>query len=176
MMFKSFGLAAAFAATLSSAFPAIVPRNASGSDITGGVQIVNNLNVPVYAWSVADTVGSMQTLAANGGSYSENWRVNSNGGGVSIKLATTPSQDDVLQFEYTEAGSTIFWDLSCINMGTNSEFTKFGFAVTANNPQCPSAVCKAGDTACADAYLQPDDNEATHGCPINTGFTLAIGQ
>jgi hypothetical protein len=38
-----------------------------------------------------------------GGVYSETWRTNPNGGGISIKLALDQDQHDVLQFEYTPA-------------------------------------------------------------------------
>jgi len=183
MMFtKTFGIAAAFA-TLASALPSgmdmnnMVRRN-NTVPTSGSVLITNNLSHDVYAWSVTNTVGPMQTLKANGGTYSESWRTNPNGGGVSIKLATDPNQADVLQFEYTQATDTIFWDLSCIDMGANSQFTKYGFAVLPTDPtsNCPSAVCKAGDAACNAAYLIPTDDHATHGCPINTGLALTIGQ
>ncbi|KAJ5240155.1 hypothetical protein N7468_004774 [Penicillium chermesinum] len=181
MMFtKTFGLAAVFA-TMASALPSGVIRRGGPAPPSGSVLITNNLNQDVYAWSVADTAGPMQTLSANGGTYTEAWRANPNGGGVSIKLATDPNQSDVLQFEYTESTDTIFWDLSCINMGTGSEFTKYGFSVLpsdsgSDSKSCPSAVCKAGDSACAAAYLQPTDDHATHGCPIDTGLALTIGQ
>ena len=182
MMFtKTFGLAAAFA-TLASALPSgmMVRRNET-VPADGSVLITNNLNMPVYAWSVSDDVGPMQTLSANGGTYTEAWRTNPNGGGISIKLATDPDQSDVLQFEYTPSEDTIFWDLSCINMESDSEFTQYGFSVlpsdSGNNSEaCPSAVCQAGDANCAAAYLQPTDDRATHGCPINTGLALTIGQ
>ncbi|KAJ5920776.1 hypothetical protein N7466_009102 [Penicillium verhagenii] len=181
MMFKkTFGFAALFAA-LTSALPSgmIVKRNDTEAS-SGTVLITNNLDMDVYAWSVSNDVGPMQTLSANGGTYTEAWRTNPNGGGISIKLSTQPDQSDVLQFEYTEAGDTIYWDLSCINMEANSEFTQYGFSVlptdSGNSDSCPSAVCKAGDSACADAYLQPTDDHATHGCPIDTGLALTIGQ
>lgn len=181
MMFtKTFGIAAAFAA-LASALPSgmnnMVRRN-NTVPAGGSVLITNNLSQDVYAWSVTNTVGPMQTLTANGGTYSEAWKTNPNGGGVSIKLSTDPNQEDVLQFEYTQATDTIFWDLSCIDMGANSQFTKFGFAVlpTDSTSTCPSAVCKAGDDACNAAYLIPTDDHATHGCPIDTGLALTIGQ
>ncbi|KAJ5174839.1 Secreted thaumatin-like protein cetA [Penicillium canariense] len=176
MMFTKTFVAAAFAA-LASALPSgMVVRQSAAPN--GAVQIVNNLAQPVYAWSVTDVVGPMQILPANGGIYTEAWQTNPNGGGVSIKLATDPSQADVLQFEYTQTPDTIFWDLSCINMGANSQFTQFGFAVvpTDQTGNCPSAICKAGDTACSAAYLQPTDDHATHGCPLNTGLGLTIGQ
>lgn len=185
MMFKgAFGLAAAFAA-LTSALPTAqnstssvngTASTGSGSGSGGGVTIFNNLSTDLYAWSVADSGDApMVTLPANGGTYSENWRTNPNGGGISIKLATKPDQSDVLQYEYTLMGDTIYWDLSCINMGSNSEFTQKGFSVTPNDPQCPKADCAPGDTACSDAYLVPTDDHATHGCPAGTHFDLHIG-
>ncbi|KAF7121604.1 hypothetical protein CNMCM5793_009074 [Aspergillus hiratsukae] len=178
MMFTKTFIAAAFA-TLSTALPHVIQRsgNTTSSTSGAGVQIVNNLSQTVYAWSVADSVSDMHTLSAGGGSYSEQWRTNGNGGGVSIKLSTKPDQSDVLQFEYTQAGDTIFWDMSCIDMAANSEFTKYGFTVTPSQSggNCPSVNCKAGDAACAEAYLQPKDDHATHGCPISTSFVLNIG-
>lgn len=182
MMFtKTLGLAAAFA-TMASALPSgmLARRNNTVPD-SGSVLITNNLNQDVYAWSVSQDVGPMLTLSANGGTYSEAWQTNPNGGGISIKLATDPNQSDVLQFEYTQSTDTIFWDLSCINMGSDSEFTQYGFSVLPsdsgdNSQSCPSAVCKAEDSACSAAYLQPTDDHATHGCPIDTGLALTIGQ
>lgn len=179
MFFKSFGLTALFASA-ASALPALSTTSNSASTIiprsSGGIEIVNNLNIPVYLWSVSNSAGDMHELAPQGGNYQEDWRTNPDGGGVSLKLSTIPNQNDVLQFEYTGAEDTIFWDMSCINMGTDSQFTKFGFAVKSSSPQCPTAVCQAGDGNCAAAYLKPDDNEATHGCPIDTNFRLEIGQ
>lgn len=181
MMFTKLGLATTFFAALSAALPhSIKARNATsttGGSGSGGVQIINNLDNTVYAWSVSSSAGDMKTLSAGGGSYHESWRQNSNGGGVSIKLSTEPNQDDVLQFEYTQSGDTIYWDMSCINMGSDSKFTQYGFTVepSETNGNCPSVNCKAGDTQCAEAYLQPKDDHATHGCPINTSFTVNIG-
>lgn len=174
MMFTKLGLFTTLAA-FTSALPHAMPVQARGDG--GGVSIRNNLEQNVYAWSVASSAGNMKTLSAGGGSYSEEWQNNSNGGGVSIKLATEPTQDDVLQFEYTEGGETIYWDMSCINLGSDSAFTKFGFSVepSQTSENCPSVNCAAGDKTCADAYLQPKDDHATHGCPIDTTFTVQIG-
>ncbi|GES58302.1 extracellular thaumatin domain protein [Aspergillus terreus] len=175
MMFtKAISAAAAFA-SLASALPHVTRRGDSGS-----VNIVNNLDHTVYAWSVSDRVSDMHTLSAGGGSYTEAWRTNDNGGGISIKLSTHPDQSDVLQFEYTigDGESTIYWDMSCIDLAAqDSEFTKAGFSVTPSQTgaNCPNVNCGAGDTACAEAYLQPKDDHATHGCPIDTTFTLSLG-
>ncbi|KAJ5156009.1 hypothetical protein N7492_008812 [Penicillium capsulatum] len=180
MMFtKTIGLAAAFA-TLASALPSgMVRRNNNASG--GSVLITNTLDHDIYAWSVSDDVGPMQTISANGGTLSEKWRTNPNGGGISIKLASDKAQKDVLQFEYTQSSDTIFWDMSCIDMGTDSIFTQYGFAVDptdsgGNSKSCPTVSCKAGDANCAAAYLKPTDDHATHGCPLDTGLALTIGQ
>jgi hypothetical protein len=186
MMFtKAISAVAAFA-TLSSALPHVARRNGTIPVVPrdgGSVNIVNNLDTTVYAWSVSDGVSDMHTLSANGGSYTESWRENDNGGGISIKLSTHQDQSDVLQFEYTigDEASTIYWDMSCIDLAVDdSDFTKNGFSVTpsqgGNDGQdCPTVNCHAGDTACAEAYLQPKDDHATHGCPIDTTFQLNLG-
>ncbi|EED19573.1 conserved hypothetical protein [Talaromyces stipitatus ATCC 10500] len=140
----------------------------------GSVDIHNNMKDTIYYWSVSQDAGSMKSLEP-GASYTESWRTNPDGGGISIKMAMKPEQVDVLQYEYTLQGDTIFWDLSLIDMGTGSKFTEVGFAVTSNDSGCPSATCAPGDTACADAYLVWNDDHATHGCPAGTQMTLNIG-
>lgn len=149
-------------------------NNIVSGGTSGSVNIHNNMKDTIYFWSVGQDAGAMKTLDP-GSSYSENWRVNLNGGGISIKMAMKPEQVDVLQYEYTLQGDTIFWDLSLIDMGTDSQFTKVGFAVTSNDGGCPSATCAPGDTACADAYLVWNDDHATHGCPSGTQMNLNIG-
>ncbi|PYH99854.1 hypothetical protein BO71DRAFT_367900 [Aspergillus ellipticus CBS 707.79] len=176
MLFKTILTAAL--ATAATALPHnfLARRNETSS--SGGVEIVNSMDsTTVYAWSVSDRVSNMQTLSAGGGSYQESWQTNSDGGGISIKLSTTETQSDVLQFEYTKSGDTIFWDMSCINLGSDSAFTKYGFSVkpSKEDTNCPTVTCAAGETSCAEAYNNPDDNEATHGCPIDTQFTLTLG-
>ncbi|QGA12870.1 hypothetical protein EYB26_000515 [Talaromyces marneffei] len=187
---KAFGLLAAIG-TLASAAPTSMnsttttTTTATNSTTThgtvntnggnsGSVNIHNNMKDTIYYWSVSEDAGSMKSLDP-GASYTESWRTNPNRGGISIKMAMKPEQVDVLQYEYTLQGDTIFWDLSLIDMGTSSEFTKVGFAVTSNDSGCPSATCAPGDTACADAYLVWNDDHATHGCPAGTQMTLNIG-
>ncbi|KAE8380033.1 hypothetical protein BDV26DRAFT_150114 [Aspergillus bertholletiae] len=172
MMFtKTITLAAL--ASLATALPAVQPVKRDG-----GVTITNNIPETVYAWSVSDRVSNMHTLSAGGGSYQESWQTNDNGGGISIKLSSTQEQTNVLQFEYTQSGDTIYWDMSCIDLTGDNIFTKYGFSVTpstSDGANCPSVNCAAGDTACAEAYLKPDDDHATHGCPIDTTFAVSLG-
>jgi hypothetical protein len=178
MLAKTLGIAGLFS-VIASALPQdmMVSHEDMFRRDGGGVTIINNLQQEIYAWSVADVVGPMQTINSGGGIYFENWRTNPNGGGISIKISLNQEQQDVLQFEYTESGDTIFWDLSCINMGSSSMFINSGFAVVPSDvtSPCPSAICAAGDSACSAAYLQPTDDYATHGCPIGTALNLAIG-
>lgn len=116
----------------------------------------------------------MQTLPANGGAYTEQWRTNSDGGGISIKMATTTSESSVLQFEYTESEGTLWWDLSSINLDSDSEFISSGFAVTTDDSSCSVASCAAGDKDCADSYQNPDDLD-TKSCSSSAAFTMTLG-
>ncbi|KAJ5610066.1 hypothetical protein N7510_006785 [Penicillium lagena] len=150
------------------------PAAPTSSLTGGGVTLVNNAGQPIYLWSVSDVPAEMVTIPA-GGSYSENWRTNPDGGGISVKVSTSPSLDNILQYEYTLAGSTIFWDLSCINMLLHNLLSTVGFSVTSDNTDCVQDVCAAGDLQCAAAYLFPADNLATHGCDANTQMIFTIG-
>jgi len=175
LFIKFLGLAVAFAGFV-SALPTLLSRRDTVSNSAGGsVTVVNHTPETLYLWSVANQANPMVTVPANGGTYVESWRLNSGGGGISLKISSSQSQNDLLQYEYTLASPTIFWDLSCINMGQNSFFTHAGFEVVSDNSNCPSAICPAGETQCHDAYNIPTDDHATHGCDCGTHMTLNIG-
>ncbi|KAE8381860.1 hypothetical protein BDV26DRAFT_254764 [Aspergillus bertholletiae] len=89
-------------------------------------------------------------------------------------MATTDSESSVLQFEYTADGDTLYWDLSSINLDSDSEFITAGFAATPNDSSCTAATCSAGDTDCADSYQEPDDTN-TNSCSSSAGITLTLG-
>ncbi|RHZ47210.1 hypothetical protein CDV55_100245 [Aspergillus turcosus] len=163
---KIFSLAAAFALT-ASALPL------ASRATPGGVEIVNNMSETVYLWSVSDTSSEMQTIPV-GGSYTETWRTNPNGGGISIKMSTAADLASVLQFEYTEAGETLFWDLSSINLNPQSPIVAAGFGVSISDPSCPTATCAPGDVNCAESYQFPDDHN-TRACGTGAAFTLTLG-
>ncbi|RHZ59251.1 putative antigenic thaumatin domain protein [Aspergillus thermomutatus] len=163
---KIFSLAAAFALT-ASALP-LAPRATSG-----GVQIVNNLSETVYLWSVSDYSSPMQTIPT-GASYTETWRTNPNGGGISIKMSTTTDLASVLQFEYTESGDVLYWDLSSINLSPQSALVAAGFGVTIDDASCPTAACAPGDASCSESYQLPDDVN-TRACTTTAAFTLNLG-
>ncbi|CAG8890984.1 unnamed protein product [Penicillium egyptiacum] len=168
------GLLAATAAALPhsarSGESGAVETRDSGS---GGLQIVNNMGTDVYLWTTSSDAGSMKTLST-GGDYSEDWTTNSNGGGISIKISTSESKDSVLQFEYTQDGDTLFWDMSSIDLDETSDFVKSGFTVEPSDSSCKSVSCAAGDVNCKDAYQLPDDVN-TYSCSLSAGFTLTLG-
>jgi hypothetical protein len=160
------------ATSISTTSPSASP-SATTSSSGGSVQIVNNLDTTVYLWSTSDTSSAMQTIAY-GETYSETYQTNSNGGGISIKMATTESQASVLQFEYTKASDTLFWDLSSIDMDSDSEFITAGFSATPSDSSCSSVTCAAGDGDCSEVYQESDD-VATQSCSATAGITVTLG-
>ena len=67
----------------------------------GEIKIVNKLSRPIYLQSVSNTARPLRTLSANGGWYNEDWQINPEGGGISIKMAVQRDMNDIIQFEYT---------------------------------------------------------------------------
>lgn len=163
-----------FITSVLAATAAALPHSARQSG-SGSVQFVNNLGSDVYLWTTASDPGSMQTLPAGGGTHSEGWQTNSNGGGISIKLSTTPTDtDSVLQFEYTVDSDTLYWDLSSINMDPTSDFVQSGFSVTPSDSSCNSATCAPGDSNCAASYQHPDDVN-TNSCSTGATYVVTLG-
>ncbi|KAJ5662179.1 Secreted thaumatin-like protein calA [Penicillium maclennaniae] len=153
----------------STSAPATATSTASGK----GIEIVNNLSETVYIWSTSNTASEMKTVAS-GDSYAETWRTNSDGGGISIKMSTSTSEESVLQFEYTKGDETLWWDLSSINLDSDSTFITAGFGVTTDDSSCSNATCAAGDTDCAESYQKSDDVD-TLSCSSSAAFTMTLG-
>lgn len=162
--------------TSTSTTPSATPSSAAPTPGTqsGGVTIFNNVGKTLYLWTTTNVPLPMVTLP-QGQSYSETWKLNPDQGGISIKVSTTPTESDVLQFEYTLVSDVIWWDVSLINMLLTSLFDELGFQVTSNDATCRSVTCPAGDTQCSDAYLFPSDDQATRACPSNTNMVLNLG-
>ncbi|KAL4863504.1 hypothetical protein BDV12DRAFT_177427 [Aspergillus spectabilis] len=179
-------LIAAILALVASALPQPSPSSTTSSapsssssasnDGSGSVNIINNLNETIYLTHTASTSGSssMKTLTLGGGSYTENWQTTFDGSGISIKMSTTKDESSVLQFEYTDDGETLFWDLSCIDLDSNSAFVKAGFSATTDDSSCSAVTCAAGDTDCAEAYQKSSD-ENTNSCSSGAVFTVTLG-
>lgn len=89
-------------------------------------------------------------------------------------MATTESQASVLQFEYTKASDTLYWDLSAIDMDSDSEFITAGFSATPSDASCSSVTCAAGESDCSEVYQESDD-VATQSCSATAGITVTLG-
>jgi hypothetical protein len=138
----------------------------------GGMTINNTLGSDLFIWPVGAELGPMTRLHPTE-LFKETWRRRDDGG-FSIKIATVPSLEDILQFEYTWNGSTVFWDLSEINMSNQSDFKSVGFSVTIDSSQCPSMMCLPNDLACHEAFQQSSDNWAIRTCDAETNVVLVF--
>ncbi|KAE8161595.1 hypothetical protein BDV40DRAFT_301236 [Aspergillus tamarii] len=143
----------------------------------GNVVIDNNMGTTLYLWSVDAKEGPMHAVVP-GASYQETYRLRPDGGGISIKVST--SQDingDIIQFEYTQAGEKVFWDVSCVNTKAGSPYYDKGIILLPSNTNdCPHAfACFRGDSNCKYVYHKSSDDDAAHGCPIRTSFYLKLG-
>lgn len=155
----------------STVFASSLPANVSSSS---GVQIINHLNATIFAWSVSDDIGPMQTLNANGGSYMERWLVRPEGG-ISIKLSIHPDMSEVMQFEYTVSHADVYWDVSFINLPLSSPLFQAGFSAMPVPAVCSSAACAPNDRSCRDVYFQPYDDYAVRKCPRDVALTVHLG-
>ncbi|KAJ5584894.1 uncharacterized protein N7459_004694 [Penicillium hispanicum] len=171
MIFSNVFVSSVLAVTAAALPHAQLARDDSSGS---GLQIVNNMDATVYLWTTSSNSGDMQTLDSNGGTHSEDWTTNSDGGGISVKLSTSQNEDSVLQFEYTQDGDTLYWDLSSINLNSESDFIKSGFSASPSDSSCVSASCDAGDSNCSAAYQKPDDTD-TNSCSTSAKYTLTLG-
>lgn len=137
---------------------------------TGEAIVQNECAFPVYLWSVSNVAGPMVTVPV-GSNYTETYRANPNGGGISIKIADkADSSDGITQFEYTLA-TTIWYDISNIN---GYPFEQWGVTLIPSISTCTTKVCPAGITLCADAYNTPDENWATADCDASADLVLVL--
>ncbi|WEW60486.1 hypothetical protein PRK78_005973 [Emydomyces testavorans] len=149
-----------------AAFASVFPVAFAGS-----ATIQNQCSDDVYLWSIADSAGAEMKTLHSGGSYTEKYRSNGNGGGVSMKLSLDKNQDKVTQFEYTLNKPKIYYDLSNIN---GYPFKNGGVTITPSDGSCPTVSCSAGDGNCQQAYNKPDDDHATHGCPDSSDLHVVL--
>ncbi|KAF7591427.1 hypothetical protein BBP40_001588 [Aspergillus hancockii] len=161
------------AASSSSSSPSASASASAGAGGGGSVQIVNNLDSTVHLWSTSDDGGDKQSINSGGGTYTEKYQTTSSGG-ISIKMSTTESESSVLQFEYKTDGEKLYWDLSSINLDSDSAFIKSGFSAAPDDSSCKSVSCSAGDSNCAESYQKPDDVN-TNSCSTSAGITLTLG-
>ena len=137
----------------------------------GNVIVQNQCNFDAYLWSVSNVAGPMQTLAANGGDYTETYRSNPDGGGISMKLATNEAASNITQFEYTLETPTLWYDLSNIN---GYPFMAWGVSVVPSESTCNEVICPAGVALCADAYNTPTEDYATAACTSDADVVVLL--
>ncbi|KAK2788683.1 hypothetical protein FQN52_003714 [Onygenales sp. PD_12] len=139
--------------------------------LAGTAKIKNQCKDTVHIWSIADTGKVEKQEIKPGGEYSEEYRNNPNGGGISIKMALTEDDSNVSQFEYTLSEPKVFYDLSNID---GYPFSKYGITLTPSDDECPKVKCDPGVELCNEAYNQPYDDHATHGCPSDSDLTMVL--
>lgn len=137
----------------------------------GSAIVHNQCDFDVYLWAVGDLSGSMETIAANGGAWSQQYQNNPDGGGMSIKLGSDPKCDNITQFEYTLDGASLWYDLSNIN---GYPFASRGVTVVPTDSTCRGVACPAGQTLCAQAYNVPTDNFATAECGSDADSVVVL--
>ena len=165
----------------SSSIIATIVAAASMAVATPSATVNNNCDHPVYLWAVSDTQGPCQTLAP-GQSRSQEYQINPNGGGSSIKIS--PKDDassDITQFEYTYTpGSVfgaIFYDISNINGEPFSDvLTELVPELNgaSNTSSCSTVQCPKNQAQCVGAYNWWNDDQATHSCPEGTSLTFNV--
>lgn len=154
-----------YAKSIAIAALAAIPAVFAGSAV-----VHNKCECDIYLWSIANSADvTMETLTAGNASYSETYRTNPDGGGISIKIAKLDTQSTITQFEYTVSGETIFYDVSNIN---GYPFQAEGLALNPSVESCPSVTCPAG-TDCSEAYNLPDDVR-TKGCSSEADLVMVI--
>ncbi|EEQ30596.1 hypothetical protein McanMca71_000704 [Microsporum canis] len=155
-----------------STLAALVPSAlAGGGGNVGTANVQNACGKDVYLWSIADSAGEKMITLKDGETHSEKYRTNGNGGGISIKMATDQNHNDISQFEYTLKEPQIFYDLSNID---GYPFAEGGISVHPSDSGCPAVVCEGGVKDCKEAYNQPKDDFATHGCPQETDLNVVL--
>ena len=136
----------------------VIVLSISPINCVGTAFIENWCNFEVYVWSVANvTNNSINNLAPTIGDYSETYRTNPNGGGISLKIATTWNDSYITQFEYTynTTNPNVYYDISNVN---GYPFEAWGLALSQSTLNCSSIFCDAGVDLCPDVYNKPDDD------------------
>lgn len=161
-----------FTTVVVAALAAVVPFVQAGPQ----AHLNNMCDFDVYLWSVsADGSSDMHTLKANGGTYSEDYQVPSQGG-VSLKLSNKTqlgAAAGITQFEYTLT-DWIWYDISNVDcQTTDCPFQPYGLYMESGKG-CPTATCHAGDLTCKEAYTLYNDDWATKACTTDQDITLHL--
>ena len=140
-----------------------------------GVAIIENqCRFEVYAWSVANvTNATTNSLTPGIGGFAETFRTNPNGGGISLKIATTQNDSIITQFEYTyhTNESNVYYDISNVN---GYPFAEWGIALNPSFTNCSSIVCTPEVLICSNVYNEPNDDYAVKSCDTSSNLTLTL--
>ncbi|KAK6387457.1 hypothetical protein LTS17_000725 [Exophiala oligosperma] len=140
----------------------------------GTAAIENWCDVEVYIWSIANVPNdTINYLEPNIGSFNETYRVNPNGGGISLKIATVPDDSFITQFEYTyhPDNPILAYDISNID---GYPFENWGLYLSPSSGDCSSITCDPGVALCPDVYNQPHDDFAVKSCDVSANLTLTL--
>ena len=155
--------------------PAGVTQEAPAPNVAVGSAIVNNnCGFPVHLRSVGGSANPEHILQ-HGGTFIERFRVSSIGAGVSIKMAKNgdpATSKNISQFEYTLAGSKVYYDLSHID---GNPFKAHYHEIIPGIHSCDKVVCEANESPCEAAYSDPPQLK-THGCASHGNLVHNICQ
>ncbi|KAI4140524.1 MAG: hypothetical protein LQ340_007857, partial [Diploschistes diacapsis] len=141
--------------------------------VVGNAIVVNNCGFDINLRSVGSVVGGEHTIG-QGGSYSEQFHLSGSGAGISIKMDKSPadpvSGGPIAQFEYTLAGSEVYYDLSLIN---GDPFSADLQVLRPAIASCPTVTCPANQVPCQEAYTSPDQ-PATKACASSGNLVFSV--
>jgi hypothetical protein len=161
----------------------------------GTAFIENRCSFKVYVWSVANVPNdTMNTLAPVNGKFSETYRTNPNGGGISLKIATVPVDLYITQFEYAYLTDNpfVYYDISNVN---GTPFQAWGLALSPSTPTlslftptlspstptlspgiptCGPISCDPGVALCPEVYNKPNDDYVMQQCDLSINLTLTL--
>ncbi|KAJ5173306.1 hypothetical protein N7492_005899 [Penicillium capsulatum] len=168
----------AFSASIVVSNPATAtPSAVPGHRGSGKVTMENRLNFPLRVESASNVPGDPLTVP-HGQNFTEYWRTNPNGGGISIKLSKEGEGKSVLQYEYTAHKPNpedLYWDFSNIDLDESSELVAAGFRVTNSDPaNCREFTCPPNCYTCAESYLKPFQKRSRY-CAIDVDFYVTLG-
>ena len=152
-------------------------QSATSAAAIGNAVVKNNCGFSVYLRSVGSSVGALQTIKA-GGSYSEQFRVSGTGAGISLKVDKTgdptgSGSGNIVQFEYTLSGSTVYYDLSTLN---GNPFQAYYQAIIPAISTCEKVICSANESPCLASYHPGDSSSHTKSCTSSGNLVYNICQ
>ena len=154
-----------------------IEQSPASAAAVGNAVVKNNCGFSVYLRSVGSSVGALQTITA-GGSYSEQFRTTSTGAGVSLKIDKTgdptgSGAGNIVQFEYTLSGSTVYYDLSTLD---GNPFKAYYQAIVPASSACTKVVCSANESPCLASYHPGDSSSHTQSCTSSGNLVYNICQ